>query len=342
VIKVQFQKEMREFLLQLKENFTYYRLHHILLLKSSYSIRIYELLKQYQSIGRREIGLDDLRRKLGLDKKKLARYPDFKRKVILVAQEELGEKTDIRFDFQEVKSGRKVVKLIFEISQNEADVKGLELDKIRDRLLGKDREQKDIEQRLQLLGFSSEEAQRYYEKGFELVTLDNLNQKENQQMREQVAAKYGSVYAYFSEKIELTEKKKKGLDNPAGFLVQALRCNYQPETAKVAKGGLFSSRRPKGKPSTLSAPSQDKVTALQAAYIAKQREICIQLFEENESLLMHIVQERNLRVKGTDYDAICKEKATAGVAIRQYLDTHFPDRFRETRKLREQIEQLSA
>lgn len=53
------------YLLQLKERFTRYELKNILYFKNKYSIRIYELLKQYEKIGKREINIKELRGYLG-------------------------------------------------------------------------------------------------------------------------------------------------------------------------------------------------------------------------------------------------------------------------------------
>ena len=45
-------------------------------------------------------------------------YNNFKNKVILQAQKELAEKTDISFEFEEIKTGRKVTGIKFCISSS--------------------------------------------------------------------------------------------------------------------------------------------------------------------------------------------------------------------------------
>jgi hypothetical protein len=110
---------MKPYLLQLKERFTTYRLKEVIQLKSSFSIRIYELLKQYEKIGERIFLLETLKASLGIGPTEYSLYGDFKRRVLLVAQSEVAEKTDISFKFKEIKEGRKVVKIKFIInSQN--------------------------------------------------------------------------------------------------------------------------------------------------------------------------------------------------------------------------------
>jgi len=71
-VELSFDPKLKPYLLQLKEFFTKYRLQNVIRLKSSYSIKLYELLKQYENIGRREFTLDDLRQKFGLKKKRIS------------------------------------------------------------------------------------------------------------------------------------------------------------------------------------------------------------------------------------------------------------------------------
>jgi len=117
-IELTLDPKLKPYLLKLREAFTTYTLRNILKLRSSYAIRLYELLKQYQGIGRRRVTIEELRRLLGIEPHEYAKYNDFKRRVILQAQRELKEKTDIYFDFREIKRGRKVVELEFTILEN--------------------------------------------------------------------------------------------------------------------------------------------------------------------------------------------------------------------------------
>lgn len=108
---------LKPYLLNLKQ-YTQYRLENVLKLNSSYSIRIYEILKQYQKIRERTVPLDRLKELVGLKKDQYPRLYDFKKRVLLVAQKELEEKTDICFTFNEVKEGTKVVAIKFYIRKN--------------------------------------------------------------------------------------------------------------------------------------------------------------------------------------------------------------------------------
>ncbi|WP_080965286.1 RepB family plasmid replication initiator protein [Clostridium novyi] len=111
-----FAPRLKPYYLQLK-NYTKYRISNIASLKSQYSIRIYELLKQYEKIKTRKLDLNHLKELLGLEIHQYPKFYDFKNRVLNVAQKELSEKTDIKFTFEEIKTGRKVTSIRFFIDQ---------------------------------------------------------------------------------------------------------------------------------------------------------------------------------------------------------------------------------
>lgn len=131
-IDVTFHPDMKPFLLSLKSQFTTYDVKNILKLPSAYSIRLYELLKQYEKIGKREFDLMELKEIIGAieeidnNGKKVTKdnYPmfgNFKQRVLTKAQKDLKAYTDIAFEFQPLKRGRRVVGLLFKIYKNKPD-----------------------------------------------------------------------------------------------------------------------------------------------------------------------------------------------------------------------------
>jgi|GEM_PF-1815756 len=117
-VQFKIHKDLKPLILNLERNYTQYYFSNIARLKSAYAIRIYELLKQFQFRGERVLGLEELRKILKIDEKKYSKINDFKRFVIFVAQKELQEKTDIFFEVEEIKEGKKIVKLRFIIYRN--------------------------------------------------------------------------------------------------------------------------------------------------------------------------------------------------------------------------------
>ena len=124
-VEMNFDNILKPFLLQLKNRFTLYRLENIIQLSSVFSIRIYELLKQYENAGIVKFSLEDLRRYIGIDDNQYKMYADFKRRVLVLAQNEIKQKCDIFFDFEEIKVGRSIGKLLFYITPQPIPIKNV-------------------------------------------------------------------------------------------------------------------------------------------------------------------------------------------------------------------------
>lgn len=122
---VRFDKDLKPYMLLLKDRFTRYKLKNIINLKSKYSIRIYEMMKCNQFRNKFEIDIEELRFLLKADKI-YPLYADFKRKVIDMAQREINEHTDITFTYEAIKTGRKVTALKFYISENKKNITNID------------------------------------------------------------------------------------------------------------------------------------------------------------------------------------------------------------------------
>lgn len=116
-VTVRFDPDLKPFFLFLNEKFTRYKLGNIVHLRSSHSIRMYELLKSYEGLTERIFTLGDLRNKLGLEDK-YPKWINFRQRVLDHAQKELAEKTDITFTYEVIKQGRAVHKVKFKIQSN--------------------------------------------------------------------------------------------------------------------------------------------------------------------------------------------------------------------------------
>lgn len=114
-VQLTFNNMIKEMLLDLEGQFTKYDYKHIGNMRSAYTIRLFELLKQYAPIGKRRVQLDVLRNMLGTESK-YKQYGQFKLRVLKQAQKEMEEKGELTFEFNEIKQGRKVVEVEFIIS----------------------------------------------------------------------------------------------------------------------------------------------------------------------------------------------------------------------------------
>lgn len=102
-----------------KDKYFTYELWNALRLKSSNHLRIYELLKQFETVGERKMTLQELRDKLGICQNEYKRWDNFKRKILDGSQQALEENTDICFDYKLIKTGRKISGVHFIIKKNE-------------------------------------------------------------------------------------------------------------------------------------------------------------------------------------------------------------------------------
>ena len=104
---------------EFKEKYFKYALWNVLRLTSRNQIRMYELLKQYEHIGIREINLDKLRNWLGIEQNEYSRFERFKVRILDACQKALLENTDIKYDYELMKTGRRVTGVRFIIKKNE-------------------------------------------------------------------------------------------------------------------------------------------------------------------------------------------------------------------------------
>jgi len=111
-IDIEFEEEMRPFLLELKRNFTTYDSKNIVKL-AVYPMRVYELLKQYQRIGRRKLGVEEIKVMFEITEQyKL--FGDFYRWVIKPSVRDINKYTDLTVtEVNKIKTGRKVTALEF-------------------------------------------------------------------------------------------------------------------------------------------------------------------------------------------------------------------------------------
>jgi plasmid replication initiation protein len=125
-IELQFNPVLAPHLMDLRERFTRYNIRNISELQSVYSIRMFEFIKEneFKKDGF-EISVDDLKEMLfmkaqdndGAEVYQL--YADFKKRVLMKAQEDLNEHCDTTFIFEERKDGRRVTKIFFKPLKNQ-------------------------------------------------------------------------------------------------------------------------------------------------------------------------------------------------------------------------------
>lgn len=118
-----------------KNKYFSYELWNALRLKSPNQVRMYEILKQYEKLGKREISVVELKELLGISPNEYSdRWNNFKTRVLDSCQQALEENTDICFTYERGKVGKggKWLSVIFYISKNTKHKDQLSLDEFID------------------------------------------------------------------------------------------------------------------------------------------------------------------------------------------------------------------
>lgn len=99
--------------------YTKIKIDEALKFKRFYTIRLYELLMQFNKTGERHIKISSLRKIFQIEKKKYSRFADFKRWVLDPSIKEIECKTHWLINWSPVKLGRKTTSLSFSFCQKE-------------------------------------------------------------------------------------------------------------------------------------------------------------------------------------------------------------------------------
>lgn len=128
-VKLRVNRDAFPYIKDLSGGFTSYEVKAILEMSSGFSARIFELLKQHEGEANaagywyHEIMLEDLKRYLNLEKKYARGFPDFRRKVLEKAINEINEKTRMEVNWEARRWGRKVGSIQFHCHMRSAQPK---------------------------------------------------------------------------------------------------------------------------------------------------------------------------------------------------------------------------
>lgn len=122
IIEIDIPKKIMPYLVELKEKFTVYQLYQILALKSSYSIKLYELLLSYSFLEEYIFDLEEIKRLIQCPHKE---YKDFRRYALEPAIKEINEFTNLEVAWKAIKKGRSVQQIAF-IIHKKADSEATE------------------------------------------------------------------------------------------------------------------------------------------------------------------------------------------------------------------------
>lgn len=213
VITCRFDKGLKSYLLDIEKRFVISDLKMLLTMKSSYSKRIYLLLKEYRKIGKRTFDVEYLQEILNVPKSFKA-YSEFKKKVLKRAEVDINKFTDLEVKLSERKRGRKVIEISYTIRKNQVDLKSF-ISIIRElyvnKLLYHSKDGRPIK--------CSEKGLLYYSD-----TNENINKKESLKLWEYLHEHREHLECY--EKFDEKEAMKRLILSDKFSFAQHMKENY--------------------------------------------------------------------------------------------------------------------
>ena len=308
-IDVMVQENMKPFLLQLQKNFTAYDLRNVVKL-GVYSVRIYELLKQYETIGARTLTIKEMKTMFDLIHE-YKKYNDFFRWVIKPSEIEINQHTDLLIvDIEKLKEGRKVTALRFKFRRKSAlEIENMQNNPFKDTY--KDNtahtEYEEIEEydnqpvEMKII----EDAH-----SIEMLATDVQNKENNREkliveLSPIVVTKFGVSLKVFMSLVEsytegevrnaiqLTEKAKASdrVVNISGFFVEALRGHYQDNEIQKNKKNTEKISQSKTKIEQLiqlEKEAKDRRNQDNKKHFEKQKVLFNKLIEEDATFWLEL------------------------------------------------------
>lgn len=117
-VQIIFTPDVIAHITRLEEEFTSYQLEKVGKMTSAYAIRLYELLAQYKSIGKREIELEWFKNALQIKPNEYKLTADFKKKVIDASISQINKHSDLKITYEIKKTGRAISAFIFNIKES--------------------------------------------------------------------------------------------------------------------------------------------------------------------------------------------------------------------------------
>jgi plasmid replication initiation protein len=192
VIELEFSQKLIPYLLHLKKLYTMYELKNVLYLKNKYSIRVYELLKQYENIGKREFKVEELRKIISCEDKYIE-FRDFKKYVLDIVKSEICNLTDIYFEYDVIKKGRKAIAIKFLIQSK------VDKEKSLIESLYNSEEIESIKERSGLVGenFNAKQLMELYEVAVSKTDSEDIDPFEYIRLNYENMIKLGTVRSKF-------------------------------------------------------------------------------------------------------------------------------------------------
>lgn len=240
-IKVNIDKDLKKLLYEVKKKI-YYDIEYTLNFSSSYSKRMYYYLKSFEDTGWRKDNIDDLQKKLECPRT-YQNYANFKKYVLDVCKAEINSNSDIMFEYDAEKTGRKVTHVNFVVNKKQDLINP----SVNELAVG-DSSDEDILDEVLIMATVQEEIKKDdISKIINSCTTGYKSQNEIKSIREYFLFNYSSAKKYY-------EKKEDGIF--IAILLSALKSNWYGETKKKKSNYKKKSVEPDNNIKTNIKPKQ--------------------------------------------------------------------------------------
>jgi plasmid replication initiation protein len=126
-VEVMFGNDVIPLITRLSEKYTEYELKQIKDLNSIYALRIFEILMQWNSVGKTPpITIENLRTRLGIEEHQYKTMGNFKSRVLDHAIKEINDNTNITAAYEQHKEGRRIIGFTFRFKVKDKPKKEVE------------------------------------------------------------------------------------------------------------------------------------------------------------------------------------------------------------------------
>lgn len=300
-------KSMQPLLFAMKGSFSSIPLHIYDQFRSPYPARMYEILYSYRNMKGRTIKYADwtkLQDQLGGDHKE---YSNFKHRILLKCYEKLKERTDLRFEYEEIKKQgtRKVEGLILTVFYNkkpknpETEEETITLFSMADATYDQDTENiRAIEKTLLGWGISPEIIQDCIFDPFLFIKDSNKKEKALKDFK-------SNKIDYIWDKLEYTANAENVKDE-ASFFLSAIKNNYL-SNKKNATNKKIKINKEKAELKQKKIELEEQIADLSKRYYSLFFSIMEELFKDEEYLDSTVKKVRLLSHNGYKSELSLKE-----------------------------------
>ncbi|RDI38523.1 replication initiation protein [Aquicella lusitana] len=268
---------------------------------STYSLVLYENCVRFKNLQQTSwFPLYLFRSLMGVTQDKYRSFKEFKRNVINVAVNEINQKADIYIEPQYKKSGRNITAIQFLLSENQKYKPAFKKISRQEKVGDYPRQRSSI---------------------IEILMAEfNFSEKQANEM----AAAY--AYEYLIEKIQMVRAKQTNVQQPAAYLIAALKKDYKNQTGHK----LSSNNKTNEQPYQRVAQSASEISSLRNKYMTYRLNMYIKFVQQQAENIQKSIQEKfelSLKPKLEIFKFYKRKGLTSPFVMSDFMsfiDEHYP------------------